>query len=149
MNDTIHYDNSSSLPHAQYYVNQLYEPQPYLLGPSTQQGTEVSRTEFFMLQQPSLPCPIVPGPIVPAVTFDTMYTGDSAGQSSYTDLGQSVSPRLVSPTAPPTQPSPVRPAPVVPARPEQQESHVAPSQVSNQPRLVILHIIVMYGGVEV
>jgi hypothetical protein len=84
-----------------------------------------------MLQQQSLPRPIAPGPTVPGVTFDTMYTGDSARQSGYTDLGLNESPRLVFPTAPPTQPPPVRPAPVAPARSEQQEIHVAPSQVSN------------------
>jgi hypothetical protein len=203
MNDTIIYDYSSSLPHAHYYANHLYQPQPSRSGPSTQQGTEAAETHLFMplqtteyntnynsqyqdsrnfnqfyqqqqlclpeqtgiqpirpipctlsdvatsninhvnlhqaqacgfmLQQdqPSLPCLIVPGPIVPGVIFDTMYTGDSARQSSYTDLGLSGSPRLVFPTAPPTQASPVRPAPVPPSRPEQQEMHVAPSQVSN------------------
>jgi hypothetical protein len=90
------------------------------------------QANVFMLQQeqPSLPCLIVPGPIVPGVT-STMYTGESAGQSSDTELGLSVSSRLVFPTARPTQPSPVRPAPVAPARPEQQEIHVAHSQVSN------------------
>jgi hypothetical protein len=87
----------------------------------------------FMLQQqpPCLPCPIVTGPVVPAVTFDAMYTGDSARQSSDTDFGLSVSSRLVFPSEPPTQPPLVRPAPVAPARPEQQEIHIAPSLVSN------------------
>jgi hypothetical protein len=47
MNDTINYDNSSSLPHAHYYGNQLYQPQPSLSGPSTEQETEAARTHFF------------------------------------------------------------------------------------------------------
>jgi hypothetical protein len=47
MNDTINYDNSSSHPHAQYYGNQLYHPQPSLSGPSTELETEAARTYFF------------------------------------------------------------------------------------------------------
>jgi hypothetical protein len=149
-----------------YQQQQLLSPGPTQIQPirptaSTHSDVATSNTNYvhlhqtqacdFMLQQeqPSLPRPILPGPVVPGVTFDAMYTGDSARQSSYTDLGLSVSSRLVFPTAPPTQPPHVRPAPLVPARPEQQEIHVAPSLVSNSPRLVIIHIIVTYEGVEV
>jgi hypothetical protein len=107
----------------------------------------------FMVQQVqlimSLPRPSVPRPIVPAVTFDTTKTADSARQSSDTDSGPIVSSSLALPAARPTQQSPLPPASVQPTRPEQQEMHVAPSRVSNSPRLLILHIIVMCGGVEV
>jgi hypothetical protein len=101
----------------------------------------------FMLQQEELglPRPSVPGPIVPTVTFDTTNTADSARHSSGTDSGLNVSSHLAWTTAGPTQPSPVPPAPVPPVSPEQQDIHVAPSRVSNYPRLVILHIIVTYG----
>jgi hypothetical protein len=101
-----------------------------------------------MLQQPSLPRRSVPGPVVRAVTSDTAITADSARHSSGTDSGLNVSSRIALPAARPTQQPPVPPAPVPPPRPEQQEMHVAPSRVSNSSRLVILHVIVTYGGVE-
>jgi hypothetical protein len=131
-----------------YQQQQLLSPGPTQIQPirpiaSTHSDVATSNTNYvhlhqakayvFMLQQEqqSLPRPIVPGPVVPGVTFDTKYTSDSARQSSDTDLGLNGSSRLIFPTAPPTQPSPVRPAPVAPARPEQQKIHVAPSQVRN------------------
>jgi hypothetical protein len=89
----------------------------------------------FMLQQPSLPRPIVPGPIVQAVTFHGTNRADSARHCSGTDSGLNVSSRLALPSVRPTQPSPLPPAPVPPARPEQQEKQVAPLQVSNSPRV--------------
>jgi hypothetical protein len=131
-----------------YQQQQLLSPGPTQIQPirpiaSTPCDVATSNTNYdnlhqaqaydFMLQQeqPSLPYPIVPGPVVADVTFDTVYTCDSAGQFSDTDLGLNVPSHLVFPTAPPTEPPPVRSAPVAPARPEQQEMHVAPSQVSN------------------
>jgi hypothetical protein len=101
----------------------------------------------FMLQQVQLglPRPTVPGPIVPTVTFDTTNTAGSTRHSSGTDPGLNVSSHLAWTTARPTQQSPLPPAPVPPVRPEQQDIHVAPSRVSNYPRLFILHIIVTYG----
>jgi hypothetical protein len=99
----------------------------------------------FMLQQEqlSLPRPILPGPVVQAVNFDTTKTADSGRQSSDTDSGPIVSSRLALTTTSPTQQSLLPPATLQPTRHEQQEMHVAPSRVSNSSRLVILHIIVM------
>jgi hypothetical protein len=94
---------------------------------------------LLLEQQPSLPRPSVPGPNVPAVTSDTTNTSGSGRHSSGTDSGLTLLSLLALPAARPTQPSTVPPA-----RPEQQEIHVAPSQVSNISRLVILHIIVTY-----
>jgi hypothetical protein len=98
----------------------------------------------FMLQPPSLPRPSVPGPIVPAVTSDTTNTSDSGRHSSGTDSGLTLLSLLALPAVRPIQTSTVPPA-----RPEQQEMHVARSRVRNSSRLVILQIIVTYGGVEV
>jgi hypothetical protein len=99
----------------------------------------------FMLQQAQLglPRPSVPGTIVPTVTFDTMNTADSTRHSSGIDSGLNVSSHLASTTPRPTHQSPLPPEPVPPVRPEQQDIHVAPSRVSNYPRLLIL-IIVTY-----
>jgi hypothetical protein len=106
-----------------------------------------AQPHVFMLQQEQLglPRPSVPGTIVSTVTFDTMNSADSARHSSGADSGLNVSSHLAWTTARPTQQSHLPPAPVPPVRPEQQDIHVAPSQVSTYPRLVIRHIIVTYA----
>jgi hypothetical protein len=104
---------------------------------------------LLLQQQQSLPRPSVPGPNVLALTSDNTNTADSGRHSSGTDSGLNVSSRLALPAVRPTQPSLVPLSPVPPARPEHLEMHVAPSRVSNISRLVILHIIMTYGGVEI
>jgi hypothetical protein len=83
------------------------------------------------------------------IPAETDVSRSSARQSSDTDSGLTAPSCLVLQTARPTQQSPFQPAPVSPTMPEQQEMDVAHSQVSNSSRLVILIIIVTYGGVEV
>jgi hypothetical protein len=92
-------------------------------------------------EQRRLPYPYIPRRVLPAITSDSPNTPCIASYSSGHNSGLTSSSNHHLPAALPSQASHLPPGPMPLARPEEQEIHVAPPQVSNSPRSHKLHII--------
>jgi hypothetical protein len=84
-------------------------------------------------QHPRLPYQNTVGQIASAVTNDSSNTAYSAGHSSGTNIGLTLSLDLHLPTTHSPQPSHPLPGPVPLACPERQDIDVTPSRVNNSP----------------
>jgi hypothetical protein len=99
-------------------------------------------------QQPTFPNPNNLCQIAPSVTSVSSNTAYSTGCSSGANVELALSSELHFPAAHPSQTSPLLPGPLPLACPERQEMDLTPSRVRNSPRSRKLHIIWMFGRVE-